>query len=260
MSKVSKKAFTLIELLVVIAIIAILAAILFPVFAKARERAKQTTCINNLKQIGIAMVSYTSDNDEKYPAWSPGGTTTGFLSVEDFTTTKEDRAVGWPTFNTSLPQYAMAPISLQLDPYIKTRNVWACPSDFGLYKTNDYWGSSHPKMFPLKKWHLLSNNAEVGSSYGYRGTNVVSSGFLTKPDPGFFALAGYTTSAVKSPSRRAMFWDHRGWHMSSGGDNGADPKAKVEVLFIDSHVATVPYVEFVSGKDQAWGAPINLPN
>jgi prepilin-type N-terminal cleavage/methylation domain-containing protein len=62
-----RRAFTLIELLVVIAIIAILAAILFPVFAKARERAKSTTCLNNLKQIGTAFRMYANDHDDAYP-------------------------------------------------------------------------------------------------------------------------------------------------------------------------------------------------
>ncbi|BDI30989.1 hypothetical protein CCAX7_30400 [Capsulimonas corticalis] len=61
------KAFTLIELLVVIAIIAILAAILFPVFAQAREKARQTMCISNEKQMGLALMQYTQDADETYP-------------------------------------------------------------------------------------------------------------------------------------------------------------------------------------------------
>ncbi|MEN6404264.1 MAG: prepilin-type N-terminal cleavage/methylation domain-containing protein, partial [Armatimonadia bacterium] len=62
-----KRGFTLIELLVVIAIIAILAAILFPVFAKAREKARQTSCLNNCKQLGTAIVQYCQDYDERMP-------------------------------------------------------------------------------------------------------------------------------------------------------------------------------------------------
>src|SRR5689334_4966527 len=62
-----RKAFTLIELLVVIAIIAILAAILFPVFAQAREKARSISCMSNLKQIGTALMMYVQDSDETYP-------------------------------------------------------------------------------------------------------------------------------------------------------------------------------------------------
>jgi prepilin-type N-terminal cleavage/methylation domain-containing protein/prepilin-type processing-associated H-X9-DG protein len=63
----SKHAFTLIELLVVIAIIAILASILFPVFAQAREKARQTSCLSNMKQLGTALMMYSQDYDESYP-------------------------------------------------------------------------------------------------------------------------------------------------------------------------------------------------
>src|SRR5436305_12216001 len=62
-----RRAFTLIELLVVIAIIAILAAILFPVFAQARERARMTGCLSNMKQIGTGLMMYVQDYDETYP-------------------------------------------------------------------------------------------------------------------------------------------------------------------------------------------------
>jgi prepilin-type N-terminal cleavage/methylation domain-containing protein/prepilin-type processing-associated H-X9-DG protein len=93
-------AFTLIELLVVIAIIAILAAILFPVFAKARERAKQSTCLNNLKQFGVAFQTYYQDYDEHFPM--QGGTQAW-----------GDRA-GW---------------SEMIYPQIKSFDVYRCPSD-----------------------------------------------------------------------------------------------------------------------------------
>ena len=74
----SKKAFTLIELLVVIAIIAILAAILFPVFARARENARRASCQSNLKQIGLGLIQYSQDYDEQLtPAWSGSNTFPG---------------------------------------------------------------------------------------------------------------------------------------------------------------------------------------
>lgn len=68
MNNTNKRGFTLIELLVVIAIIAILAAILFPVFAKVREKARQTSCLSNEKQLGLAFAQYYEDYDEKWPA------------------------------------------------------------------------------------------------------------------------------------------------------------------------------------------------
>jgi prepilin-type N-terminal cleavage/methylation domain-containing protein/prepilin-type processing-associated H-X9-DG protein len=71
----TRKGFTLIELLVVIAIIAILAAILFPVFAKAREKARQSSCANNMKQLALGIAIYTQDYDEKMPCGDVNGTT-----------------------------------------------------------------------------------------------------------------------------------------------------------------------------------------
>jgi len=90
--------FTLIELLVVIAIIAILAAILFPVFAQARAKARQATCTSNLKQLGLGMLMYIQDYDERYPfgGWRPNG----------------DGTNEWQ--NT-------------IQPYIKSKGVFQCP-------------------------------------------------------------------------------------------------------------------------------------
>lgn len=105
----TKRAFTLIELLVVIAIIAILAAILFPVFAQAREKARQTSCLSNMKQIGLATMQYVQDYDETYPmayyyknntAVANGGSSGGYVHS-----------------------------SVLLYPYTKSAQIFVCPSD-----------------------------------------------------------------------------------------------------------------------------------
>lgn len=117
-----KKAFTLIELLVVIAIIAILAAILFPVFAQAKEAAKKTACLSNLKQIGTAFVLYASDADDMYPnaTFSPLGA---------------DRLGGWMYYKTFPAEKATVkgegfdPTKGSLYPYVKSVDIFLCPSD-----------------------------------------------------------------------------------------------------------------------------------
>jgi prepilin-type N-terminal cleavage/methylation domain-containing protein/prepilin-type processing-associated H-X9-DG protein len=99
-----KKAFTLIELLVVIAIIAILSAILFPVFARARENARRASCLSNLKQLALGFMQYTQDYDEKYPIYSSGST-------------------------ARLP-YGWADM---IQPYVKSEQILHCPSDTSTY-------------------------------------------------------------------------------------------------------------------------------
>jgi prepilin-type N-terminal cleavage/methylation domain-containing protein/prepilin-type processing-associated H-X9-DG protein len=98
------RGFTLIELLVVIAIIAILAAILFPVFAQAREKARQTSCLSNQKQLGTAMSMYAEDYDERYPNW------------RSITPKSADHPNGKITWVENM------------QPYAKNKQIWICPS------------------------------------------------------------------------------------------------------------------------------------
>lgn len=100
----SRKGFTLIELLVVIAIIAILAAILFPVFAQAREKARQASCLSNCKQLGLATQMYAQDYDDTLPGWPN------------------------PAVHPLYATWGWAIVVPLLDSYIKNTNVWSCPS------------------------------------------------------------------------------------------------------------------------------------
>ena len=105
MIPVTRRGFTLIELLVVIAIIAILAAILFPVFAKAREKARQASCLSNLRQLGTAVLSYAQDNDEVLPGPGYWGTGAG-----------DDNG---PNGRPWMPK---------IFPYVKNSQIYLCPS------------------------------------------------------------------------------------------------------------------------------------
>ena len=121
-----KTAFTLIELLVVIAIIAILAAILFPVFARARENARRASCMSNLKQIGLGMMQYTQDYDERYPY----SVNTNNL-VSPTAGTANAQAIPADTFQVLSGNGSTKNYYSWMDyiyPYIKSVQVFQCPS------------------------------------------------------------------------------------------------------------------------------------
>ncbi len=121
--KSARTGFTLIELLVVIAIIAILAAILFPVFARARENARRSSCQSNLKQIGLGIIQYVQDYDETYPIASQNSTIQSTNSS----------AFGFWMVNTQ--------------PYVKSTQVYACPSGSRVI-TGEYITPSGTLSFP----------------------------------------------------------------------------------------------------------------
>lgn len=151
----SKRGFTLIELLVVIAIIAILAAILFPVFAKAREKARQSSCLSNVKQLMLAALSYAQDYDEvmipgSYPMRVPNPFHRNWLQV--------------------------------LDPYVKNEQIWVCPSMTGTYGYGwNYQNFGYIPTSPGTGWASALGQIQMPSDTILIGDN---------PDTGMYGAAG----------------------------------------------------------------------
>jgi prepilin-type N-terminal cleavage/methylation domain-containing protein/prepilin-type processing-associated H-X9-DG protein len=194
----NKRGFTLIELLVVIAIIAILAAVLFPVFAKAREKARTTSCNNNLRQQGIAFLQYTEDWD---------GITPNAPAIHIVGTKPRD------------PQQ----LHVKLYPYTKSWEVFHCPSDYG----NNAPGSfTSAEYFP-----------SFGTSYQWRGyTGSDAAAGMKDLGPGAeISLSEVKDPSAFSIIRDGLAWhqpskgrvDGPAW---SNADNASN------VLYIDGHV------------------------
>ena len=167
-----KKGFTLIELLVVIAIIAILAAILFPVFAQAREKARASSCLSNTKQIGTAVQLYVDDFDETLPCEGyrmPSG-----MSTANFK--------GYPMWDLGVIQhnmYGWGDVSWadQIFPYLKSINILVCPSMKMKSKCYAEW----PKVVPTCGYGYNSRLTEYQNSGDYPITKVYSLPELKNP-------------------------------------------------------------------------------
>ena len=160
-SRSRTRGFTLIELLVVIAIIAILAAILFPVFAQAREKARQASCTSNVKQITLAHLMYSQDYDETFV---DAGLTPFFSQFDNGASLTSNSpypgCMGWPCI---LPT-GEATFAARLMPYIKNYDVWRCPSanNSGVNQGQG-WVFSNPaldvkfpgRQKPISYWYSL---------------------------------------------------------------------------------------------------------
>jgi prepilin-type N-terminal cleavage/methylation domain-containing protein/prepilin-type processing-associated H-X9-DG protein len=225
--------FTLIELLVVIAIIAILAAILFPVFAQAREKARQTSCLSNSKQLGLGILQYMQDYDESYP-----------LAI------RANWANGW---------------AITTQPYVKSYDVFRCPSDsdynvqagwmgVGIsYGANMNWGGSGSSPWgPMGSWsswvlYPSRTEAEVArvadtillaerhNDVAFKTTGV---GNATNYSVGFVTgtyLNGITPSNIPNGSRSATT------PYPNGPEGAVTPKhqAMANFLFCDGHAKSM---------------------
>jgi prepilin-type N-terminal cleavage/methylation domain-containing protein/prepilin-type processing-associated H-X9-DG protein len=199
----SRSAFTLIELLVVIAIIAILAAILFPVFAQARESARQVTCGSNMRQLGLAMRMYANDYDETWvPAFTLGRPDASFSPVQPW--------VGYDNNNTSRDDGQFTGTVMEpgknpvhpggLDPYLKNEGIKRCPD--------------MPRNWQMA---LALNGFSAANPSDYYTTNPAAKGNEYSPffksqgqDPGSgrsYAVAG-TDSEIDEPSSTLALWEH----------------------------------------------------
>jgi prepilin-type N-terminal cleavage/methylation domain-containing protein/prepilin-type processing-associated H-X9-DG protein len=178
-----RKGFTLIELLVVIAIIAILAAILFPVFARAREKARQTSCLSNMKQLGLGFMMYAQDYDETLPGIS-------------FNATGANPGAVWPnTASGGWPALFQGP----MQSYLKNAQVLQCPSDSG---------SGH-------RWY-----DDAGISYGYSEYLYNADyGYDKLATLGSFAAGVSSITMIVETYASGIY---NNWDNSNGGTDGMD--------------------------------------
>ena len=233
----ARRGFTLIELLVVIAIIAILAAILFPVFAQAREKARQTACLSNMKQMGTAITMYAQDYDETYNC------------IYTFQP---------PNFNASTRLWWTE----LLNPYIKNADVFRCPSLVDKRQIAD----APPGMtlqVPYANYSMNSISA-FGSHKGLRKNGSMMDSSKDNPPPtGFQATInnqftfgnGVRMTSVPVPAETIMIADH----IYPGDVNSATDKIEPEIwndCQVDyAHINVVKGNDFCRNGDQVTRVP-----
>lgn len=221
-----RRGFTLIELLVVIAILAILAGILFPVFARAKAKAKQTTCLSNLRQIGAGIGLYMGDYDDRFP-----------FAIDASDRNAPQIWSAHPEWQSLIP--SMPDLSDALQPYIRSKQIFRCPADNG----TEVLESNLPTQFITAP----SMFDTYGSSYFFR-TEIV--------------FRFYSQSDFQLPSEVNVLFDAAGhWHGGGRPIRQNDPFVEVynrllgfryNILYGDLHAKSRSYMEL----QQAWATDL----
>jgi prepilin-type N-terminal cleavage/methylation domain-containing protein len=229
-----RNAFTLIELLVVIAIIAILAAILFPVFARAREAARATSCLSNARQMGTALQMYLQDYDANYPTMyreAAGAVGDSFGELYG--------GHSAPANDVQLQYVKNASYLAQLYPYTKNTQLGKCPSDSG-----------------SKAEPTIGNRF---TSYHYR--HILSTGFIPGAEYGNTSKV-YNEADFNYPASTYSINEMFPWHDNRtvpvvpwcGGGVGWNGGSKMTFVFMDGHAKAMPVDRVVLQAPWALGS------
>ncbi len=224
------KGFTLIELLVVIAIIAILAAILFPVFARARIQAQKSVCLSNIKQLGLAALMYCQDYDETFPAASP------WPGVPPKRPIWGQNWVKWP----NAPCFRDT-----VESYVNNNNVWKCPLHYGAAR--DEWEGT-PTIEALRNsyWFVGGHPSYVSGANTwetiewYRQHNLAGES-LSNCDAGAVMISD--CSPGSHDSRPGWVW----WTVQNQSG-----MRHMNFVFVDGHAKGKSFEVSIYGTDAIW--------